>query len=97
MERKDPELLSDILRNAIEETMTHRRFDEITAIQLWPSVIGRELAEKSPRPVVKNGVMTIRIFSAPLRQELNMRRSSLAAALNKAVGKDVIKEIKFTG
>lgn len=97
MERKDPELLADIMRDAIEETMTHRRFDEITAIRMWPVVIGEELASKSPRPVVKNGVMTIRIFSAPLRQELNMRRSSLAVALNKAVGKDIIKEIKFTG
>lgn len=95
MRRYEAESIGDILRQAIEESQNSKRFAEISAINAWPSVIGRELAGRTLRPTVKAGVMTIQVPSAPLRQELNMMRTSLAAALNAAVGKDVISELKF--
>lgn len=95
MKRYETESIGDILRQAIEESRNSRRYAEISAINTWPKVIGRELAAKTMRPVVKNGVMTIKVPAAPLRQELNMARSALAAAINKEIGKEIISEIKF--
>ena len=97
MERKEPQSLGDLLRQAIEENQAAFRFDEINAIKAWPSVMGAGIASKTLRPVIKNGLMTIRVLSAPLRQELNMVRSQIARAINEEVGKDVVKEIRFTG
>lgn len=95
MKRYESESIGDILRQAIEESQNSRRFAEISAVNAWPRIIGSELAAKTLRPTVKNGVMTIKVPAAPLRQELNMHRTSLAKALNDEVGKEIISEIRF--
>ena len=40
-------------------------------------------------------VLFLRIASAPIRQELSLNRTSLLSMLNKAVGKDVLTDIRF--
>lgn len=97
IERKEAESLGDLLRKAIEENQAAFRFDEINAINAWPKVIGQTVASRTLRPFIKNGVMTIRVPSAPLRHELNMMRSAIAKAINSEVGKEVVKELKFAG
>ena len=97
MERKEAESIGDLLRQAIEENQSAFRFDDIEAMNAWPKVVGRSVAEKTMRPYIKNGKMTIRVPSPPLRQELNMMRSAIARAINTEVGKEVVKELRFTG
>lgn len=97
MERKEAESLGDLLRQAIEENQSAFRFDEINAINAWPGIVGRDVASKTMRPFIKNGLMTIRVPSAPLRHELNMMRSMIAAAINREVGKEVVRELRFVG
>lgn len=97
MKRTEPQSLGDLLREEIERNQQAYRFDEISAINAWPSVVGQSIAGRTLRPMVKNGVMTIRVPAASLRHELNMMRSNLAGAINASVGKDVIKDLRFTG
>ena len=97
MERKEAESLADVLRQAIEENQSAFRFDEMEAINAWPRVIGQDMAKKTMRPYIKNGRMTIRVPSPPLRQELNMMRSAIAKAINAEVGKEVVTDLRFTG
>ena len=97
MERTEAQSIGDLLRQAIEENQSAFRFDEMSAIKAWPVVIGAQIAAKTLRPFIKQGVMTIKVPGAPLRHELNMLRSRLAAAINAQVGKDVVKELRFIG
>lgn len=97
MQRIEPQSIGDLLRQAIEENRAAFRYDEISAINAWPKVIGAAIAAKTLKPAIRAGVMTIRVPAAPLRHELNMLRSRLAAAINAEVGRDVVKELKFTG
>lgn len=97
MERKEAESLADVLRQAIEENQSAFRFDEMEAINAWPRVIGPDMAKRTMRPYIKNGRMTIRVPSPPLRQELNMMRSAIAKAINAEVGKEVVTDLRFTG
>ena len=97
MERKEAESLGDLLRQAIEENQSAFRFDEMSAVHAWPTVVGSQIASKTLKPFIRDGVMTIRVPSAPLRQELNMMRSAIAKAINREVGKEVVKELRFWG
>lgn len=97
MERKEAQSLGEVLRQAIEENQSAFRFDEINAVNAWPKVIGGQIAAKTMRPFIKDGVMTIRVPAAPLRQELNMLRSQIARAINAEVGKEVVRELRFKG
>lgn len=97
MERTEPQSIGDLLRQAIEENQAAFRYDEITAINAWPRIIGASVASRAMRPYIKNGVMTIRVPGAPLRHELNMMRSMIAASINAEVGKEIVREVRFVG
>lgn len=96
MERKESIALGDAMRQFIEQSCMQERLEEMRAAEKWPLVIGADIASMSPRPFVRAGVMTVRLTNAALRQELHLNRSALRDALNKIVGKPIIKEIRFT-
>ena len=97
MQRTEAQSIGDLLRREIEANQAAFRFDDINAINAWPVVIGEAIAARTMRPFIKNGVMTIRVAAAPLRHELNMMRSRLAAAINAHIEKEVVKELRFIG
>ncbi len=84
------------MRKLVESENMLPRLDERKAVQLWPSIIGRHLAALTGRPDVRNGVMTVSVPSAPLRQELHASRSQLVAAINEAIGRSTLTDIRFT-
>ncbi len=96
MERITPQSIGDILRIAFQNNCMQARLDECKAIDLWPSVIGPDIARHCRRPNVKNGVMTVGVPNAALRHELAMSRSTLRLEINRMIGKDTITEIRFT-
>ena len=96
MERKKPESVGDVLRALLEETELQNRMDELKAIELWHEISGSQIASECGKPSVKNGLMTIGVKNASLRNELHMNRSSLKNHINIHLGKEIIKEIRFT-
>lgn len=87
--------MGDILRLAFQENCMQDHLDECKAIELWESVVGRNLAAMCRRPKVEAGVMTVGVPNASLRHEFTMSRSSLRNAINYAIGKETISEIRF--
>ena len=96
MERTTPQSIGDVLRMAFQENCMQDRLDECRAADHWQVLIGEDLARKCRRPTVKNGVMTVGVPNAALRNELAMNRSSLKNAINSLIGKMTITEIRFT-
>lgn len=95
MKRQEPESVGDVLRQALQMHGLADRLYETRAINLWPSIVGEEIAAQSARPYVNNGIMTIHVRNASLRHELNMSRSSLVNIFNETLGREVIKELYF--
>ena len=95
MDRKVPESVGDVLRNLLQETSLQNRMDELKAADLWKAVAGEPIAKNTGNPQVKNGVMSISVPNASLRNELHMNRSLLRNIINKKIGKNVITEIRF--
>lgn len=95
MQRHEPQSLGDLLRKEIEESRSAPLLDEFKAVKAWPVVMGADIAAKTGRPFIQNGMMTIKVASSTLRHELTMLRTQLRNALNAEVGKAVVKEIRF--
>lgn len=96
MERKQYQSVGDVLRLAFQDNCMQDHLDECKAVDIWPSVVGRELAAQCMRPSVKDGIMSVGIRNASLRHELMMNRSRLCRAINSAVGRVIIDDIRFT-
>lgn len=95
MKRTEPESIGNVLRMAIEQCDMGRKLAECRAVDSWTAVVGSHIASVSSRPTVRNGVMTVRISSPAIRQELTMCRSRLIAELNKASGEQAIHQLRF--
>lgn len=97
MERIDYRSVGDVLRQTIEESRLDTRLDEVKAAALWQYVVGPDIAAECLKPYVAGGVMRVRVPNASLRQELEMNRSALIAEINRMLGKEVLKGMRFTG
>lgn len=96
MERHSPQSVGDVLRNLLEETSLQNRMDELKAADLWRKITGNSIADITSRPTVKNGLMSIGVPNASLRNELHMNRTRLKEIINETIGKEIITEIRFT-
>lgn len=96
MERKDFTTVGDVLRECLAQSQMQGRLDEVRACEAWGAVLGPVITSQCRRPVMNRGVMTVSIPNAALRQELHMRRSDIARAVNEAIGKDIVRDIRLT-
>lgn len=83
------------MRQALQQQGLTERLHEARAVAAWPEVVGEKIAACCGRPYVNNGIMTVYVRSASLRQELTMSRSILMRLLNEAAAHEAIKEIRF--
>lgn len=87
--------VKEIMEDYLKSRNMEGRLLERQALELWPMIVGNAINRATVERRVDNGVMSIRITSAPMRSELQMHRTALIASINKELGKDVIKEIRF--
>ena len=95
MKRTEAIQVGDIIKQCLESENLETQFDERCISYAWPDVVGSGINSYTMERYVKNGVLFVRISSAPLRNELMMNRSVLVQRLNDAVGKPVINDIRF--
>lgn len=95
MQRHKPQSVGDVLRDLLEETSLQNRIDELKAAELWHKIVGGAIAEVTGKPSVRNGVMSVGVPNASLRNELHMNRSRLKDIINETLGKQTISEIRF--
>ncbi len=95
MKRTEPKKIGDILNEVLSEQNLDNKLLELQILDLWPKIVGPMINRRTVERKINNGILYLRIASAPIRQELSLNRTNLIATLNKAVGKDVLNEIHF--
>lgn len=95
MKRTDPKSIGEIMNEALEMTGMTQSFNEQRLCSLWPEIVGPHINRLTIRRFVDSGTFHVYLTSAPLKNELQFNRQQLVAALNRAVGADVITDIKF--
>lgn len=93
MKRTEAQSIKSIIDAVIIDSGMASTFDEQKLCYLWPEVVGQGINRYTTRRYVENGVLHVYLSSASLKNELNFHRSQLTEELNKAAGKDVIKNI----
>ncbi len=79
-----------VRRLGIGETL--RRYDVLTS---WEAIVGEQIAKVARPERVDNGILYVAVASAPWRQELSMRKAEIIGKIRVAVGKDVVRDIRF--
>lgn len=74
----------------IEKTLT-----QFNAVTSWPEIVGEQIARVTEARRMDNGVLFVSVATAPWRAELTMRRIEIVEKINTALGKKVVREIRF--
>lgn len=87
------------LKEVLEQMMKRYQLDKPTrrmdAQALWQEVAGPLIAKYTTQVYLKNQILTVHLSSAPLKQELNLRKADMIARMNQAAGTTLITDCYF--
>jgi len=87
------------LKKAIEEAIDGAgikyALDQENAVVLWGVVVGDVVSEVTKAEKVEAGTLVVRVETSVWRQELHMQKREIIKKLNKKIGTNAIKEIRF--
>lgn len=95
MKRTEAATIGDIIQGYLEAERLDGKMYELQATALWADVVGPGVNRYTVNRYVKDGIMYVRLSSAPLRNELMLGRSLLVRRINDVMGREVIKDIIF--
>ncbi len=95
MKRTYPKSIAEVIDGFMKAEQFDTQLNEQRASALWPQIVGQGINRYTISRDVRDGVLIVRLSSAPLRNELMMNRSALIKRINEALGQEVIREIIF--
>lgn len=95
MKRTEAKSIAEIIGDFMQQEDIEDAVLEQKALRLWGQVVGPGVNRMTTERYVDNGVITVKISSAALRNDLMLSRTSIIAQLNQLAGKPVIREIVF--
>lgn len=85
------------LKDAISGFMKTFRLDgkvqEVKIREKWEEVMGKAISHYTTKIWLRDGVLTIILNSAPLKQDLMYQKESIQKRLNDEIGEYAVKEI----
>ncbi len=93
MKRRNEQSLGEALSNLIDAGGMREKMDQLDIASWWDEVVGGMIARHTLGITLRQGKLSVRVDSAPLRQELTFMRETLKEVLNRRVGREVVKEI----
>lgn len=87
--------LSEVVLEVLKENGTSRQMLEHRAQTLWHTVMGPTVNRSTSSVRVRDGVMYVGLSSSVVRNELFHLKGRIIAAINKALGQNVITDIRF--
>jgi len=65
------------------------------ALNIWNEVVGETVAKNTLPERVEHGIIIVKVSSPTWRQELFFQKNEIIKKINKNIGKNVIKDIRF--
>ena len=95
MKRTEAKNVGQIINDLLKKENLDVALDEHRASALWPQIVGDGINRYTISRSVQDGVMTVRLSSASLANELMLIRASIIQRINEALGREIIHEIIF--
>ena len=89
------EHLKIAIKIAINKAGIEKALKQESAVFLWKEVVGRKVAKAAKAEKVDKGTLIVKTDSSVWRQELQMQKEQLIEKINKKIGSEAIKEIRF--
>ena len=92
---KKPIHISDILEKALENFRPSADMEMTRLWDLWDTALGPVIAGNVKPGTFKDGILVVNVSSSVWMQQLRFDKPSIIARLNSALGKDLVRDIRF--
>jgi len=89
------EKLNLSIKNFLTNSGLEKGFNQQKAVTVWSRVVGKKIANNSKAEFVEFGVLTIKTSNSTWRNELQFNKKDIIKNLNKELGQNTIKELRF--
>ena len=94
--RHDRAVLAELLERALPPSARRRIYSVALVEKRWASVVGPEIARRSEPEALEGGVLTVRVTDPAWGKMILKLQDRIVPALNRAVGKGLVRRINFT-
>lgn len=88
-----PKLLRDALKDFLDDYPHRKRLKRGMILSIWEQTVGGRIADETENIHFEHGNLVVHVKNPAWRQEIHMKRFSIAKKLNEKVGEKIIKEI----
>ena len=89
------EKLDIAIKDFLTNTGLENGVNQQKAIIIWPKIVGTKIAENTTAELVDFNVLTIKVKNSTWRNELYLKKDIILEKLNKELGPNTIKELRF--
>jgi len=93
----DPQLISDVLKNLIQDREWQSGIAEGNLFTNWESIVGSEIAEHTEPIAILEGVLTIRTSSTAWATQLNLISNDVLASLQASAPGALVEKLSIIG
>ncbi len=93
----DPQLISDVLKNLIQDREWQSGIAEGNLFANWENIVGAEIAEHTEPITILEGVLTIRTSSTAWATQLNLISSDVLASLQASAPGALVDKLSIIG
>ena len=90
MEKLDIAIKDFLINTGLENGVNQQK-----AVIIWPKIVGTKIAENTTAELVDFNVLTIKVENSTWRNELYLKKDIILEKLNKELGPNTIKELRF--
>ena len=90
MEKLDIAIKDFLINTGLENGVNQQK-----AVIIWPKIVGTKIAENTTAELVDFNVLTIKVKNSTWRNELYLKKDTILEKLNKKLGPNTIKELRF--
>lgn len=92
-----PKPLKELVKEYLDDVPHRKRLKRGMILSLWDETVGESIAKQTQNLRFDNGKLIMNVKNPAWRQEIHMKRYSIAKKLNDKVGEKIIKEIVVRG
>ena len=89
------EKLNITIKDFLINTGLENGVNQQKAVIIWPKIVGTKIAENTIAEIVDFKVLTIKVKNSTWRNELYLKKDAILKKLNKELGPNTIKELRF--
>ena len=93
----DPQLISDVLKNLIQDREWQSGIAEGNLFANWESIVGAEIAEHTEPIAILEGVLTIRTSSTAWATQLNLISNDVLTSLQASAPGALVEKLSIIG